>query len=242
MKLFKFTQFVILLLTITLFTSNCTKDEIDSTELNSSKASSLIKKISGELKFLTKAPRSVELNELVSDDHLFVFLEKTNHRLTKDLKLDLSKPGDYFPDSVPDNLQNWKTLNPGIVKKGTKVHSVYFHYDNETYNQSLNVQDYFNCKGQYQVNGKITFNRPILGIIMRASGGKKNNSLINSDKEVGLPRVDYCEHNFRHFPGINVADGCKSDRFVLSQDRRTLTVKNNTDVHHDNYRVILLAE
>lgn len=63
-----------------------------------------------------------------------------------------------------------------------------------------------------------------------------------SDEEFGLPTVDYCEHNLRHFPGINIADGCQSDRFILSQDRRTLWVTNNTDIHHDNYRVIIQAD
>lgn len=206
----------------------------------SAQFNNLIQQFSGELTFLQQPPASVELDALVSDSTLFMFIEKENYILTTDIVLDISQPGDYFDDSIiPDSLQTWDLLNPGLILAGTEVHSIYFHYDNETYNQTFNLFNYLNCIGQYQVNSQITFNYPVLGIIMRASGNQPN--LLNSDTELGLSTVDYCEHNLSHFPGINIVDGCQSDRFILSADRLTLTLKNNTDIHHDNYRVILDA-
>lgn len=199
----------------------------------------LIHQFNGQITFLNNPPISMELDELVSDTLVYMFIEKTDHVLENDIVIDLSQPGFYFPNSIPKEQRTWEALNPGIIPAGTKVHSIYFHYDNETYNDSFNLFNYLNCIEQYQVNGKITFNFPVLGIIMRASSNQPN--LLNSDAELGVPGVDYCEHNLTHFPGINIADGCQSDRFILSSDRKTLTIRNNTDIHHDNYRVILDA-
>lgn len=196
--------------------------------------------VEGSITFLELPPASVELHELVSDTSIFMFAEKQNFTLRKDIITDLSMPGDYFPESVPKEEQTWEAINPGIIPAGTKVSSYYLHYDNETYNDDISVVDYFHCEGQYRVYGTINFNKPVLGIVMRA--GVQTDHLRDSDFELGLSTVDYCEHNLKHFPGINIADGCQSDRFILSADRKTLQVTNNTDVHHDNYRVILAAE
>lgn len=200
-----------------------------------------IREFSGQLSYLQEPPLSVELNSLVSDTLLFMFIEKENHILESDIILDLSEPGDYFDDSlIPDSLQTWDLLNSTIIPSGTKVHSIYFHYDNETYNETFNVFNYLNCIGQYQVNAEVTFNYPVLGIIMRAGAGAQDHLGI-SNSELGIPSVEYDEDNFMSFPGINIVDGCQSDRFILSEDRYTLTLKNNSDIHHDNYRVVLDA-
>lgn len=200
-----------------------------------------IESIEGQIEFLEEAPGSVELDVLVSDTLIFMFAEKMNHVLLTNIITDMSSPGDYFPDSIPDEEQTWEALNPGVIPAGTKVNSYYFHYDNETYNDNFELNNYLNCIGQYQVNAKVTFKNPVLGIVMRAGTGVEDH-LRTSDLELGHENVDYCEHNLSHFPGINIADGCQSDQFVLSADRRTLTLKNNTDIHHDNYRVIVEAD
>jgi len=207
----------------------------------SAQQNDLIRSYSGQLKILEEPPASLELDSLVSDSLLFVFVERETYVLSTDLVLDLTQPGDYFDDTViPDSLQTWELLNPGVLPAGTEVHSLYFHHDNETYNETFDVFNYLNCIGQYQVNAEVTFNYPVLGIIMRAGFGAQDHLGISND-ELGLPSVEYDEDNFRSFPGINIVDGCQSDRFILSDDRYTLTLKNNSDIHHDNYRVILDA-
>lgn len=200
-----------------------------------------IQRIEGDITYLDEPPASVELGALVSDSELFMFAEKQNHTLARDLNVDLSQPGDYFPDSIPEDQQTWEALNPGVIPAGTRVDSYYFHYDNKTYNDTFNLRRYLNCIGQYQVSGKITFTHPILGVVMRAGFGR-NANLRTSDADLGLRGVDYCEHYLRHFPGVNITDGCQSDRFILSSDRHTLWLINNTDIHHDNYRVIVAAD
>jgi len=217
---------------------SCDKD--DDTINEEEPINSNIENLVGEIVFLKQAPTSVELNELVSDTLIFMFAEKQNHTLTTSIEIDLSVPGNFFPDSVPDEQQTWEALIPGTIPAGTKVHSYYLHYDNETYNNTFNLDNYLNCIGQYQVNAQIIFSKPVLGIVMRAGLGAQDH-LGNSNVELGLPTVEYDEDNLMSFPGINIADGCQSDQFILSEDRKTLTVKNNTDIHHDNYRVILDA-
>lgn len=196
---------------------------------------------SGAITVLAEPPPSVELFALESDDTLFVFAERKGHVLSRDLTVNLSRPGDYFPETTPASERSWEALGPGIIAKGTRVDSYYFHFDNETYNENFSVRRYFGCEGQYGVSGSITFERPILGVVMRAGLGRRAH-LRQADEELGLAEVDYDQHYLRHFPGVNIADGCGSDRFILSEDRRTLTVTNFTDVHHDNYRVIVAAD
>ncbi len=200
-----------------------------------------ISNMDGQIQLLETPPNSVELNELVNDTVLFVFPERQNHKLSKSITTDLSEPGEYFSDDLAKDKQTWESLNPSTIEKGTIVSSYYFHYDNETYDDGFTFSDYFGCEGQLQVNSSITFDRPILGVIMRAGLGTKDH-LRRSDGELGWSDVDYCEHNLSHFPGINIADGCQSDRFILSEDRLTLFMRNNTDIHHDNFRVVIEGE
>ncbi len=229
-----------MVLMLTLAICSCNNDDaIAESEIPTNE--NPITNITGAIRFLDEAPESLELDVLVDDDYVFMFTEKVNHELRIDIVTDLSVPGDYFPDTIPDSEQTWENLIPGIILAGTRVNCYYLHYNNATYKDSFDVTNYLGCIGQYRVEGEITFNAPVLGIVMRADLND-NDHLGNSNAELGVPGVDYCEHNLQHFPGINIADGCQSDRFILSADRKTLSITNNTDIHHDNYRVIVAAE
>jgi hypothetical protein len=89
-----------------------------------------IERLTGQIQFLENPPASVVLDELVSDSLIFIFAEKRNHTLLTTIAIDMSMPGDYFPDSIPDEEQTWEALIPGSITAGTKVHSYYLHYDN----------------------------------------------------------------------------------------------------------------
>ncbi len=197
--------------------------------------------LDGDICYLNYPPVSVDLHDLTDDDCIFLFVEKTEHVLSTDIHLDIATPGNYFDDSVDEADRTWATLHPQKLKAGTLVNSYYLHYDNASYDADFDVSDYLGCEGQISVSGRIQFKDPILGIIMRA-GVAKRDHLGRTNTEFGFQHTLYCEHNLSHFPGINIVDGCGSDRFVISDDRYTLTFKNNTDIHHDNYRVITLAE
>ena len=49
-----------------------------------------IENIEGSIRFLEQAPRSVELDELVSDTLMFMFAERQAHILTQNVVVDLS--------------------------------------------------------------------------------------------------------------------------------------------------------
>lgn len=226
----------------------------------STKGDEGIVSIQGQVNFLSTPPPSVELWDLVSDRVIFVFAEKKDHVLTTDLTLDLAEPGDYLPNNVrgtgllSDDEDRWATLNPGVVPAGTRVSSYYFHFDNLSYQTSpqgvatqdwhdeFNVYNYSNCMAQIGVTGRVTFAEPVLGIVMRAST-HPNANLYYADLELGLDSVSYTpfEDYGTRFPGLNLADGCGTDRFRLSDDRKTLWFTNHSDVHHDNYRVVVAA-
>lgn len=194
----------------------------------------------GAIRLLARPPASVDLGALESDTDIFVFAEKQGHVLTRTIDVDISLPGDYRNARRPRDERDWSILSPGVIARGVRVDSFYFHYDNASYTDNISVRDYLRCRNQIGASGRITFMRPVLGIVMRAYRGR-NDFLGRTNAELGLPGVTYCTHNFRHFPGVNIADGCGSDRFILSTDRRTLDVTNFSDVHHDNYRVVVEA-
>lgn len=186
---------------------------------------------SGDITLLATPPSSVELDALTSDDELFVFAEQQAVQLTERVAVDLMEPGDYFAPDTPDNERTYDNLPSGHLPAGTIVDSFYFHADNETY--EFRPRQYFGCDGQIGVDGSITFDRPIIGVVLRSV------KLNRSNDDVGIDGVDYDEHTYRHFPGVNIVDGCASDRISISDDRHTLTVTNFGDIHHDNYRVLL---
>ena len=61
----------------------------------------VIEHTEGQLLVLDAPPASVELDELVSDTLMYVFVEKTDYDLATDIVVDLSQPGEYSPDTVP---------------------------------------------------------------------------------------------------------------------------------------------
>ena len=192
----------------------------------------------GAVRLLRSPPASVALGALESDDTIFVFAERQGHVLRRNLDVDISRPGDYRNERSPRDPIDWSILGPRVIRAGTRVDSFYFHYDNASYATTL--RGYFRCEDQIGAAGRIVFDRPILGIIGRAYRGRQD-FLGRSNRELGLPDVVYSTRNFREFPGLNIADGCGTDRIALSADRRVLDVRNVTDVHHDNYRVVVAA-
>lgn len=190
----------------------------------------------GNITYLPTPPSSVELFMLDSDTDLFVFTEQRGLVLKQDVAVNISKPGDYFPADTPDSLRTWENLNPGTIPKGTKVDCYYFHFDNKTYTDTLNTYNYFHCIGQKKVSGTITFKNPVLGMVIKGYNLNITNPIL------GIDTVEYDTDLTRSFPGINIVDGCHSDHFIMSEDRRTLILTDFTDVHHDNYRVIVQSD
>lgn len=163
-----------------------------------------------------------------------MFRERTGVTLRRSLPADILEPGDFFPEHTPDHLRTAANLPSGQVPAGSVVDSYYFHFDNESYH--FRLRRYLRCEGQIGVSGSVTFDRPVVGIILRSFKLNRSNSAL------GLRSVEYDEDALISFPGVNLTDGCQSDHMTLSADRRTLTVTNFTDIHHDNYRVLVAAD
>ena len=198
-----------------------------------------ITEMSGEIVFLDAAPRSVRLGALTSDDHMFIFPEKQGHRLSKRLPVDLKRAGDWLRDRPYGGGVSWSDLRPGTIARNTRVDSYYVHFDNASY--EFNAYNHDNCVGEYDVTARLRFNKPILGIVLRAD---ESEHLAESDAEVGLTSVHYprVQDYGVAEPGADVLTGCLSDRFRISRDRKTLWVTLNSDRDNDNFRVILRAQ
>lgn len=187
----------------------------------------------GDVTLLDTPPESVVLGELESDDDLFLFAERSNVTLAGPVAADIVEPGVYFADGTPDDQRTQANLPTGRVPAGTQVDSYFLSFDNAGY--EFDLRDYFGCVGQIGVSGSVTFDRPIVGVVLRSW------KLSRSNDDVGLAEVAYDTATLRHFPGVNVTDGCQSDQVTISADRKTLTTRNFTDIHHDNLRVLVEA-
>ena len=184
--------------------------------------------VTGNFKYLPTPPPSVDLFDLESDDDLFVFAEQQGNLLSERIQCEITQPGNYFPDSFTDEQRVRSNLSYGYIPQGTPFNSYYIHHDNASYRLG---PDYAACQNQFTLNGTIKFTNRILGLVFEFR-------TLNASNDVcGLPSVRYCEE-FRRFPSANIVTGCKTDRFIISADRKTLTVRSKTDIHHDNIRVI----
>lgn len=194
--------------------------------------------LSGEIIVLDSPPESVELGALESDDHMVLFAERQGHELTTDLVVDLSQAGDWLQNRPYAGGVSFEDLGPTTLSSGTRVDSYYVHYDNVSY--EFEPYNYEHCIGEYDVTARLRFDEPILGIVFRADDSLH---LALADAELGLPSVRYppVDDYETTLPGAEVLNGCLSDRFRMSLDRRTLWVTFNNDQDNDNFRVIVRA-
>ncbi len=175
--------------------------------LTTTPASAALVASSGNVVVLTSPPASVELGQLTSNDHGFVFNERTCAVLAAALPVDAINPvGTYSETQV----------QPGTIPAGTQVDSYLVHLD-ETTNQGL------------AVNGSLTFDRKVLGLIFLIP------TLNSSDAVVGAPGTTYPTGSTPS-RGYELA----SDSVQVSADRRTVTFSSSvgTPGFQDDLRII----
>lgn len=186
--------------------------------------------LGGSMTYLDTPPESVRLGDLTSDFNTWVFAEQQQVTLSRDVRAEITQPGTWFDDADEDASPG--DLPYGTIPAGSVVDSYFFHFDNESYD--FNLRGYLGCEGQIGVEGTISFDRPIIGVIITPR------NMNRSGRQVALENTDYDDAPASPtFPGLNVANGCGSDRLILSDDRMTLIARNFTDIHHDNFRVLL---
>ncbi len=70
--------------------------------------------------FVIPPPPSVKVDDLTSNTHMFMFVEKTNFVLTSPVSVDISVPGTVYSGTQ---------LTTANIPAGTLVNSTYLHHD-----------------------------------------------------------------------------------------------------------------
>lgn len=145
-------------------------------------------------RFLPPWPKRVRF--VNSDEHIFVAVEGGAVDLTSKLLLDVSEPGECSLVSE---------LTPLELGEGERIRSYFLHF-HPVRQRGVRRAD--------RVSGSITFDRPILGLIIQ------HEQLLDSSRRFGWRAAG--EANRRR--ELDLTGGLDGDRVSLSNDRRTLTV------------------
>jgi len=104
--------------------------------------------IHGGVKLLPKAPESARYNDgLESSTQIFMFLEKEEFPLPRNVVVDIAQPGTYGKAPLPDFSATSTTIPAGTV-----VNCYFLHYDSPG-------------RQRASTKGSVTFKEPIIGII-----------------------------------------------------------------------------
>jgi len=160
-------------------------------------------------------PADVTLNALESDTLAPVFVERTDFTLPVDLQVHITLPG-TSPTAVDMNF------SPGAIPAGTRIDSYYVHFD--SLGDSTTTE-------AVVVDGSITFDRDVLGLIVGPILLNESNLL------VGAPGTLYPSD-----PSLEIVAGGAgleaNDLLTLSSDRRTVTFNFRNTAHLDSFRII----
>lgn len=171
----------------------------------------------GLMKFVSPGPEFVP-GKYEDSEHILVFLERSQVLLNSDLKVNVTKPGQY----IRVRRQDKQPIAAGQVIR--------------SYLLQLNPIGEFGRKevDGARVIGQITFDRPILGLI----GGT---TLLNkTDELLGHPLGNYGD-SLRGIEPSRPDDRPDSgrDNVTLSRDRRTLSLDLSASSAVDQIRVIV---
>ena len=161
-------------------------------------------------------PPSLADGRLENDTRAFIFLERENYSLEQNLNLDIVNPGFYDSDS---------DLTTSVVPAGTIINSYYVHVDPSTRFAEVPLP-----RG---INGGVTFEEDILGIIVKTS------RLVSSTSELGTSRTQYVDQNGLEFTLINLGP---EDEITFEGNRRVLRFEFRNYIEIDQMRVITSSE
>jgi len=114
-------------------------------------------------------PSNLSLNASESNTEIFVYAEQQNRVLGGNLDLDITEAGLYEPGPSMDERAD---LSPDVVLAGTTVNSYIVHFDEVS-------------GGPYTLEGSVTLDKPILGLIILTD------YLNASDSELGASGTTY---------------------------------------------------
>ena len=171
----------------------------------------------GLMKFVSPGPEFVP-GRYEDNEHILVFLERTNVELRSELLVDLAEPGLY---------QRSRPVPKYHLKEGQRIRSYLLQLDP----RDQSTDEAFN---RSRVVGQITFDKPILGLIVRS------NKLNATDRELGHPHGDYTKTR----RGIEPPSGetptlSGRDVVTLSKNQKTLSLDLSAAMAIDQIRVIV---
>lgn len=146
------------------------------------------------ISFVPPWPRRIRF--VKSDNQIFVRPEGHAVQLETELKVNISEPGD---------CAELGDLSPATLQSKEAVRSYVLHFSPETQHVERRAK---------RVTGSITFDRPILGIIVR------HDELLASSHRFGRRGVGEA-HPRRE---LNLTGDDAGDRITLSEDRKTVTL------------------
>ena len=136
------------------------------------------------------------------NNHIWLFTEKVGYTLTSPLKVNVTAPGFY------NNYTGLLSTLPA----GLKVDVYYMRFDPQPVTTK---------------SGSVTFDVPILGIIVHRSE-------LDASNYLGVPGTAY--PGLAHSPLIGLENG--ADKLTLSPDMKTLTVDWRASSPGDRIRII----
>ena len=163
-------------------------------------------------------PINLELNSYQSNSDIFVFSEQQNLVLSGNLDVDVTEAGLYEPGPDMDERAD---LSPGVVLAGTTVNSYIVHFDEVS-------------GGPYTFEGSVTFDNPILGLIILTD------YLDASDSELGASGTTYDGTSVR---GLDILTH-NQDPLQLSLDIDESTIWFRLTVNNamDELRIVEVPE
>lgn len=142
------------------------------------------------------------LAAMESDTHILVIPERRDFTLKNRIRVDIDSPGTYQAEGLLANL-------PFKPKPKVRMRSYLLRY---------NPVGSLPKPGFRRFEGSVTFDRPVLGIIV---GGKKLHQTDGLLSKAPLPTLNAIDADLR---GLERGKTRDSDTVTLSEDRKTVTV------------------
>jgi hypothetical protein len=171
----------------------------------------------GAAVFVSNPPADVSSNQWESNTQVRVFAEQQGLTLSQPLGLDISVAG-TSPGATDDNL------SPATLAAGSVVSSYEVHFDPNGQRATDNA---------LAATGSVTFDQPILGLIINATDLNSTNSVLGL---AGVTYPDGPDHGLDIAPGA-VGTGT-ADQITLSADMRTVTFDLRAASFADDFRVV----
>ena len=171
----------------------------------------------GMMKFVPPGPGFVP-GAYEDSEHITVFLEQRKVTLSNDLHVDLADPGEFRKirhDQGP------------VLLKGTRVRSYLLQLDPVGQLPKLDP-------AKSRVQGQITFDQPILGLLA------SNDKLLATDQSLGHTKADYGKlPRGVEPPKPKLPNAEGRDVVILAADQRTLTLNIAAGSAVDQIRVLV---